>query len=400
MAAFARRRRTVIDAWPGWVDALSTLLIIIIFVLLVFVLGQAFLGQALQTRDSALAALNSQMANLSEMLNIERKARADLELTIGRLSTDLQAANQQLDVLAQIRLENEGLTSKLNTATAEITARNEEIAKLSKSGAEQTAVINKQAQQLALLQQNIKAMEALKASLEKQIAQLGAQTAASDGAIAKERALTLEAQAAAALMSQQLQEMQAELEKLTAALDASDKLTAEQKAQISDLGRRMNRALAGKVQELQRSRSEFFGRLRDILGTRPGVTIVGDRFVFQSEVLFASGSADLGLEGQRQMGQLARTLLDVARTIPPDINWILRVDGHTDTVPVSTSQFRSNWELSAARAISVVRYLIAQGVPAERLAAAGFGEYQPIDPGNDVTARARNRRIELKLDQR
>ncbi len=398
--AFVRRKRTVIDAWPGWVDALSTLLIIIIFVLLVFVLGQGLLGQALQGRDNALAALNVQMASLSEMLNIERKARADLELTIGRLSTDLQAANQQLDVLAQIRLENEQLTSQLGAATADLEARNAEIAALNKSGAEQTALITKQAQQLALLQQNIKAMEALKASLEKQIAELGAQTAKNDGEIAKERALTLEAQAAAALMSQQLQDMQRELEKLAAALDASDKLTAEQKAQISDLGRRMNRALAGKVQELQRSRSEFFGRLRDILGTRPGVTIVGDRFVFQSEVLFASGSADLNLEGQRQMSQLARTLLDVSRTIPSDINWIMRVDGHTDTAPISTAQFRSNWELSAARAISVVRYLITQGVPAERLAAAGFGEYQPIDPGNDVTARARNRRIELKLDQR
>jgi len=400
MAGFLRRRRTVIDAWPGWVDALSTLLIIIIFVLLVFVLGQALLGQALQNRDSALAELNSQMASLTDMLNIERKARADLELTIGRLSTDLQAANQQLDVLAQVKLDNEQLTEKLNAATADITARNAEIAALNKTGADQSATIKQQAQQLALLQQNIKAMEALKASLEKQIAALGAQTARTDGEIAKERALTVEAQAAAALMSQQLQDMQKELEKLAAALDASDKLTAEQKAQISDLGRRMNRALAGKVQELQRSRSEFFGRLRDILGTRPGVTIVGDRFVFQSEVLFTSGSADLGLEGQRQMSQLARTLLDVSRTIPADINWILRVDGHTDTAPISTAQFRSNWELSAARAISVVRYLITQGVPAERLAAAGFGEYQPIDPGADATARARNRRIELKLDQR
>lgn len=200
-------------------------------------------------------------------------------------------------------------------------------------------------------------------------------------------------------MSQQLQDMQRELEKLAAALDASDKLTAEQKAQISDLGRRMNRALAGKVQELQRYRSEFFGRLRDILGTRPGITVVGDRFVFQSEVLFGSGSADLGLEGQRQLSQLARTLLNVARTIPPDIKWILRVDGHTDDVPIATAQFRSNWELSAARAISVVRYLIEQGVPADRLAAAGFGQYQPIDPGDDTAARARNRRIELKLDQ-
>lgn len=398
--AFVRRRRTVIDAWPGWVDALSTLLIIIIFVLLVFILGQGLLGQALQGRDNALAALNAQMASLSEMLNIERKARADLEITIGRLSTDLQSANQQLDVLAQVRLENEGLTSKLAEANTALATRNSEIAALNKSTTEQTALINKQAQQLALLAQNIKAMEALKASLEKQIAQLGAATAKTDGEIAKERALTIEAQAAAALMSQQLQDMQRELEKLAATLDASDKLSAEQKAQISDLGRRMNRALAGRVQELQRSRSEFFGRLRDILGTRPGVTIVGDRFVFQSEVLFNSGSAELGLEGQRQLGQLARTLLDVARTIPSDINWILRVDGHTDTAPIATAQFRSNWELSAARAISVVRYLIGQGVPAERLAAAGFGEYQPIDAGTDVTARARNRRIELKLDQR
>jgi chemotaxis protein MotB len=400
MVAFARRKRTSVDVWPGWVDALSALLIIIIFVLLVFVLGQALLGQALQGRDSALAALNSQMGQLSDMLNIERKARADLELTIGRLSTDLQAANQQLDVMAQIRLENQELTSSLEASTAELNARNAEISALNKSTADQTATIATQAQQLALLQQNIKAMEALKAQLEKQIADLGGQVAKSEGEIAKERGLTIEAQAHAALMSQQLQDMQNELEKLAAALDASDKLTAEQKAQVSDLGRRMNRALAGKVQELQRYRSEFFGRLRDILGTRPGVTVVGDRFVFQSEVLFASGSADLGLEGQRQLGQLARTLLNVAGTIPADINWILRVDGHTDAVPIATAQFRSNWELSAARAISVVRYLIDQGVPAERLAAAGFGEYQPIDSGTDVSARARNRRIELKLDQR
>jgi chemotaxis protein MotB len=162
----------------------------------------------------------------------------------------------------------------------------------------------------------------------------------------------------------------------------------------------MNRALAGKVQELQRYRSEFFGRLRDILGTRPGVTIVGDRFVFQSEVLFGSGSADLGSDGQQQLAQLARTLLDVSKQIPKDVNWILRVDGHTDNQPISTPQFRSNWELSTARAIAVVKFLISQGIPPERLAAAGFGEFQPLEPGDNPVARARNRRIELKLDQR
>ncbi|MDX2027677.1 MAG: peptidoglycan -binding protein, partial [Alphaproteobacteria bacterium] len=229
---------------------------------------------------------------------------------------------------------------------------------------------------------------------------LGARVAGSDSAIAEERRLSADAQAQAALMAQQLQELQQELARLSATLDASDKLTAEQKAQISDLGRRMNRALAGKVQELQRYRSEFFGRLRDILGARPGVSVVGDRFVFQSEVLFASGSAELGVEGQRQMVQLAQTLLEISRQIPPEVNWILRVDGHTDTVPISTRLFASNWELSTARALSVVKFLAAQGIPAERLAAAGFGEFQPLEKAATPAARAKNRRIELKLDQR
>ncbi len=389
MAGYARRARRTVDIWPGWVDALSTLLIIIIFVLLVFVLGQFFLGQALMRRDEALAQLNVQVAQLGEMLAIERKARTDLELTVGRLSSDLETTQQANAELTMLLTEKTTEAAQLSVSLAAATQATEKDRK----------TIAKQVQDLALLQQNAKALEALKASLEKQVAELGTKLAKSDGEIARERSLTLEAQAQAALMSQQLQDLQRELERLAAALDASDKLTAEQKAQVSDLGRRMNRALAGKVQELQRYRSEFFGRLRDILGARPGVTIVGDRFVFQSEVLFASGSSELGLDGQRQLGQLARTLLDVAKDIPPEVHWILRVDGHTDAVPIATALFRSNWELSSARAIAVVKYLIAQGIAPERLAAAGFGEYQPIDSGSDSGARARNRRIELKLDQ-
>jgi chemotaxis protein MotB len=400
MAVSARRARRTVDIWPGWVDALSTLLIIIIFVLLVFVVGQFYLGQALIGRDNTLAALNKQVAQIGDMLNVERKARADLELTIGRLTTDLQSANQQLEVLGQLRAENADLNAQLSDRTAQISKLTDSLGQAAQIAEKDRQQIAAQIQQLALLQQNIKAMEALKASLEKEVAALGAKVARSDSEIAKEKALTVEAQAQAALMSQQLRDLQAELEKLSATLDASDRLTAEQKAQISDLGKRMNRALAGKVQELQRYRSEFFGKLRDILGTRPGITIVGDRFVFQSEVLFASGSADLGLDGQRQLGQLARTLMEIARTIPPDVNWILRIDGHTDNVPIKSAQFQSNWELSAARAISVVRYLAGQGVPEERLAAAGFGEFQPLEEGNSGNARSRNRRIELKLDQR
>jgi chemotaxis protein MotB len=400
MPAFSRRARRVVDIWPGWVDALSTLLIIIIFVLLVFVIGQFYLGQALSGRDQALSALNKQMAQVGDMLNMERKARADLELTVGRLTSELQGANQQLEVLGQLRLENTELSAQLNTTTTDNTRLKQELANAAQLSEQDRQTIAKHVQQLALLQQNIKAMEALKANLEKQVNDLGSKVAKSDGEIAKERALTVEAQAQAALISQQLEELRKEFERLSATLDASDRLTAEQKAQISDLGKRMNRALAGKVQELQRYRSEFFGRLRDILGARPGITVVGDRFVFQSEVLFASGSADVSLDGQRQLGQLARTLLDISKAIPKEVNWILRVDGHTDTVPIATAQFRSNWELSSARAIAVVRYLAAQGVPQERLAAAGFGEYQPLEPGNSEAVRSRNRRIELKLDQR
>ncbi|MBX7200495.1 MAG: peptidoglycan -binding protein [Rhodospirillaceae bacterium] len=390
MVAMARRAKRTVDIWPGWVDALSTLLIIIIFILLVFVLAQFYLGQALSNREQALVQLNGQLAQLGDMLNVERKARAELELTVGRLTTDLETANGQVGLLTTQLAEKTGEATRLNDALIAATAQ----------AAKDKEAIAKQVQELALLQNNVKALEALKASLERQVADLGARATKSESAIAKERALTVEAQAQAALMSQQLQDMQAELQRLSQALDASDKLTAEQKAQISDLGRRMNRALAGKVQELQRYRSEFFGRLRDILGTRPGITVVGDRFVFQSEVLFASGSAELGLDGQQQMNQLARTLIDVSKTIPSDINWILRVDGHTDNQPIATATFRSNWELSTARAIAVVKYLIGQGIPAERLAAAGFGEFQPLDTGTDAAARSKNRRIELKFDQR
>jgi chemotaxis protein MotB len=395
-----RRPRDSADIWPGWVDALSTLLIIVIFVLLVFVLGQFFLGQALSGREQALSTLNQRMAEMSDMLALERRTRADVEANITRLSDQLRTANQDLAALAQLRVdyrdlearfgekttEAEQLRTNLTSATKELTAGNERL--------------QQQAQQLALIQNQVRALETLKADLEKQVSAMGARVAGSDTAIANERRLSAEAQAQAALMSQQLQEMQQELAKLSAALDASDKLSAEQKAQISDLGRRMNRALAGKVQELQRYRSEFFGRLRDVLGSRPGVSVVGDRFVFQSEVLFASGSAEIGVEGQRQLVQLAQTLLEISRQIPADVNWILRVDGHTDTVPISTSVFPSNWELSNARAVAVVKFLIAQGVPAERLAAAGFGEFQPLERASTPSARAKNRRIELKLDQR
>jgi chemotaxis protein MotB len=395
-----RRPLEAINIWPGWVDALSTLLIIFIFVLLVFVLGQFFLGQALSGREQALSVLNKRVAEMGEMLSMERQSRVELEGNIARLSDQLRVANQDLGALTQFRIDYrdlEGRFAEASTQSGQLKATLD--AATQKAGTD-AAAMALQADQLAKMQNQVKALEALKLELEKQVASLGAKTSQSDSVIAQERRLSADAQAQAALMAQQMQELQQELARLAATLDASDKLTAAQKAQVSDLGKRMNRALAGKVQELQRYRSEFFGRLRDILGTRPGVSIVGDRFVFQSEVLFASGSADLGVDGQRQLVQFAQALLDISRQIPSEVNWILRVDGHTDTIPIATVVFPSNWELSAARALSVVKFLAAQGIPAERLAAAGFGEFQPLEKASTPLARAKNRRIELKLDQR
>ena len=201
------------------------------------------------------------------------------------------------------------------------------------------------------------------------------------------------------LLNQQLLALREQLARIGAALEASEKSSAEQKVQIAELGARLNQALAAKVQDLARYKSEFFGRVREALGNRPDVKIVGDRFVFQSELLFPSGSATLEEAGKQRLADLAHTLIEIGKAIPPDINWVLRVDGHTDIKPVRF-QFASNWELSAARAISVVKFLIDQGIPPERLAAAAFGEFQPLDPGTSDEALAKNRRIEIKLDQR
>lgn len=397
MLTARRRPRTAIDIWPGWVDALSTLLIIIIFVLLVFVLGQFFLGRVLLGREQTIGELNTTVAELGRMLSLEKQARSDLESNVARLTEQLGAANTQVTTLSQLKVE---LEDKLASKTSEATGLAEQLSTTAKEVALTREDLEKKVGDIALLQSQVRALETLKEQLEKQAKDLGTKVAQANTAISEERRLSAEAKAQSALMAQEIEGLRQELEKLAAALDASDKLTAEQKAQVSDLGRRMNRALAGKVQELQKYRSEFFGKLRDVLGSRPGVTVAGDRFVFQSEVLFASGSAELGIEGQRQLAQLAETLNEVSRQIPAEIGWVLRVDGHTDNNPIATALFPSNWELSTARALSVVRFLRDQGIAPDRLAAAGFGEFQPIDQSGTSTGRAKNRRIELRLDQR
>lgn len=332
----------MVDYWPGFVDALSTLLLAIMFLLSVFVLAQFLLSREITGRDEVLSRLNSQINQLTELLALERSAGQDAEDALANLRASLAQTEEERSRLQELLDRDQGISSQ---AEAEIGALEESVSD------------ERQVSQRALSQVEL---------LNQQIAALRNQIAALEGA-----------------------------------LDISEDRDEEAQARIADLGRRLNVALAQRVQELNRYRSDFFGRLREILIDRENIRIVGDRFVFQSEVLFPSGSAQLNPDGEEQMEELATALLDLAREIPSDINWVLRVDGHTDDVPLSgTGEFEDNWELSTARAISVVEFLIDQGVPPDRLVAAGFGEHQPLVEGDSPEARAQNRRIELKLTER
>lgn len=355
MASLSRRARNRTDIWPGFVDALASLLMVMIFLLLVFVLAQFFLGEALSGRETALKKLDREMAELSDLLALERDANQKLRGDVSRLSGELQA----------------------------------------------TIAANDQLQgQVSALVGDVQKLEALKAQLEADVGKLASQLDEKSKALLAEQEISESARAEIALMNRQLAELKDQIATLNGALDAAEKKAEQQNAQIVSLGKRLNAALASKVMELSGYRSEFFGRLAKILGAQPGVEIVGDRFVFQSEVLFASGEAELNPGGLDQLRGLAQTLIELEGKIPGDIDWVLRVDGHTDRVPIQNLKYASNWELSAARAISVVKFLVAQGVPANRLAAAGFGQYQPIAQGSGPAALERNRRIELKLTQR
>jgi chemotaxis protein MotB len=406
MASIGRRRRHF-DIWPGFVDALSSLLMVIIFVLLVFMLAQFYMGHALSGRDQALARLGRQINELSELLSLERKANADLRLNMAQLSAELQSAVAEKERLAGKALQTEDLAAALAAMTARAETASTNAAEMTKELEEAFRTISAdrekielQLRELALLRQDVAALKALRQELEAQVAELGAKVGEKEGQLAQERRLSEEARAHAALLNQQLELVRQELQRIAAALEASEKLTSEQKVEIANLGQRLNQALASKVEELQRYRSEFFGRLRQLLGSKPGIRVEGDRFVFQSELLFPSGSSDLDTGGQFQLVQLSESLKQLIPQIPADVNWVLRIDGHTDRIRIQNARFPSNWELSTARATSVVKFLIQQGIPPERLAAAGFGEYAPLDAGTTPDALAKNRRIEIRLDQR
>ena len=404
MAALARRHERSTNIWPGFVDALATLLMVIIFLLLIFVMAQFFLGHALVGRDNALRKLEGEISQLASLLALEKKESARLGADVTRLTAELQASIGERDRLAasvaELRMRAESAEQQLVDAMVTIEANRQNMERLQGNLAASEKELAERAAKLANLSREVEALTALRDELQAKILELGAQAEEKGKALIAEKELSESARAQVALLNQQLSALRQQLAGLQAALDASEAEAKAQKVQIETLGQRLNAALASKVQELSRYRSEFFGRLRQVLGNRPGIRIVGDRFVFQSEVLFDVGSADLGDAGKEQMKSLAMTLLELAQKIPGDIDWVLRIDGHTDKTPISTARFPSNWELSTARAITVVKYLMDQCLPAGRLVAAGFAANHPIDSGSDEIALRRNRRIELKLTER
>ena len=383
LARIGNARRVENFTWPGFVDALATLLMVIIFVLMVFVLIQVNLAYRVSGQDATLGEMRQQLASLGELLNIERRASADLAANLAQITNQLNASNANRDEL-QAQLAN---------VQAAIAARNSQIANLTAKQADTEAA-------LAAARNSLEDRFGALQLAEGQLAMAQAQNQSAANRIDALRAETTASKAEIAQMTGALAAFRLRIEKLTSLLAEKDRQATRDKVAIASLGRSLNNALASRVQELQRFRSEFFGRLRDVLKGRDDVEIVGDRFVFQSEVLFAQGQAEIAAEGRDQLAKLAVALADIATKIPEDINWVLQVDGHTDDVPIRAGRYSDNWDLSTERALSVVRFLNQQGLPATRLAAAGYGEFQPLDAADNDDARRKNRRIELKITQR
>lgn len=337
----SRRSGEYGEFWPAYVDVLSTLLLVFIFLLSLFMLAQFFVSQEASKKDTALGRLNLQVAELTSLLSLEKGKARSLEDELASIQATLAAARTEsarLSGLAGLGEERAG------------------------------------------------AAESRAATLSKE---LQGQKEISNEALAK-----------VDLLNGQLLALRRQIAALNEALQAAEAKDKDSQARISDLGARLNVVLARQVQELQRYRSDFFGRLRELLKDRRDIRVVGDRFIFQSEVLFPSGQATMTVEGLAAIDQLASAIVELERQIPKEISWALQVDGHTDVRPIASRDFPSNWELSSARAISVVKYLISRGVPPNRLVAAGYGEFAPLEDGSSDEVLRRNRRIELKLTNR
>jgi chemotaxis protein MotB len=439
MPVITRRRGAAsagLEAWPGYVDALSTLLMVIIFVLLVFVLAQFFLSAALSGRSKALDQVKQQLAQVGQMLSLEQSHSASLQQTVAQLSAQLastqadraslsaqlgQLEERMQQTLAQRDTLQKQLTNATELAQAsgsraqqlqsqvgdlqrQLADLKAQAAELDKTVTADKATIEARLSDLARLEEQTRALQALREQLEKQAETAAAQAMtekerrqAVETELAKEKDLGDSAAAQVALLNRQVDNLKSQLTAIAQALEIAQKEGRDKDVQIANLGQQLNAALAAKVQELQSYRSEFFGDLRKILADKPGIRVVGDRFVIQSDVLFPVNSAELSPEGVQQISKLADTIKQIAQQIPPNVRWVLDVDGYADKQPITGGQFASNWELSAARAISVVKLLIGEGVSADHVAATAYSDNHALDPGDTPDAYSKNRRIELRL---
>lgn len=418
MLAGAKRNQRSVNVWPGYVDALSALLMVVIFVLLLFIFAHFLLNEILSGQESELAALNRRVTELTDLLGLEKERTEKLttdvielsglvhnltdekaELTrqtetdqaeIERQLTHIASLQEDIDALRRLR---EALEMRVGELASALTAAQTDAGALRDRTKALEARLADELDRTYLAQKDIEAKEI-------RIQALSALVGEQDQALQEERELSASARAEVALLNQRIDALRNQLEEISRALAAVEREKLDREAEIEDLGKRLNIALARQVNRLERYRSEFFGRLREVLGQNPYVRIEGDRFVLQAELLFDSASADIGESGRSHLAKLADSLGEISYKIPDDIEWVLRIDGHTDRAPINTQQFPSNWELSSARALSVVRFLAQQGIPEKRMAATGFSKFHPLDPANTVEAYRKNRRIEIKLTSR
>ena len=454
LSRLGNRSRLSDFTWPGFVDGLASLLMVFVFVLMVFVIIQANLAFRISGQDTRITALQRDLLELGNILNIERETNSQLlsELSDTKvLMSALETDNKQL--LSQITFLQEELSDKeeiitakeadisslssqlfelednLNAARAISEQRGDEIKSLifrltanEKELDEKSTAFKKQQIELKKNLELIEENTALISTLKSEISDLSEQNNFNEANLAEKEKLLLIAEKALLKKAEELaaannssneakseinrllintNTLRQEIQKLNSLLAEKERESINDKIAIADLGKKLNSALASRVQDLQKFRSEFFGQLREILENRSEVRVVGDRFIFQSEVIFATGQANVSAAGKDQLADIASALREIEKSIPENIPWVLQIEGHTDSDPIANSSiYRDNWDLSTERALSVVRFLRSEGISANRLAAAGYGEFQPIDSGNSAASKQRNRRIELKLTQR
>ena len=369
MIANKIRRRHVDYTWPGFVDALSSLLMVIIFVLMIFVLSQFFLSQKMSGQDEALIKLKTNLIELSELLSLERQSTTQLTSHLSILENKIVKLKNKLELENKLNIKNQDELVKNKVL---IDFNDKKIKEL-----EQT------------LDLKIKAILLSKNNMKKKNFEI----------VEKNDFLKASKDEINRLVSASLK-LRNRLSQLQALLSVYKAKDKKDKVKTLNIGKDLNSALARKVEELQKFKSEFFGRVKELIKDRPEIRIVGDRFVFQSEVLFSPGSVEIGSKGQLEMVKLASTLMEIEKSLPTDIDWILQIEGHTDNLSVKAGQtYKDNWELSTKRALSVLRFLIKQGIKPSRLSASGYGSFQPIDKNNNKNGREKNRRIEMKITQ-